>query len=45
MRFISLRSVIHALKERNYWGLCAAMSTVSPMSVGPNMRLLSPDAK
>jgi hypothetical protein len=40
MRFISLRSVIHALKEREYWGFCAAVSTVRPVSVGPNLRLL-----
>lgn len=40
MRFISLRSVIHALKERRYWGFCAAVSTVRPVGVGPNLRLL-----
>lgn len=40
MRFISLRSVFHALKERKYWALCAAMATERPVSVGPNLRLL-----
>lgn len=40
MKFISLRSVILALKERNYWGACAAMATDQPVAVGPNLRLL-----
>jgi hypothetical protein len=40
MRFISLHSVVHALKERNYWSFCAAMATAQPVIVGPNLRLL-----
>ncbi|HSD53207.1 MAG TPA: hypothetical protein VLC47_03545 [Burkholderiales bacterium] len=40
MRFISLRSVVHALKERSFWGCCAAMATDRPVSAGPNLRLL-----
>jgi hypothetical protein len=40
MRFISLRSLTHALRERNFWGFCAALSTIQPVSVGPNLRLL-----
>lgn len=40
MWFISLRSVQHALKERAFWSLCAAMTTVDPVPVGPNLRLL-----
>lgn len=40
MRFISLRSVLHAIKERRNWSFCAAMTTVEPLVVGPNLRLL-----
>jgi hypothetical protein len=40
MRFISLRSVQHALKERRYWSFCAALTTLEPVVIGPNMRLL-----
>jgi len=40
MRFISLRSVMHALKERSCWSFCAAMATFQPVTVGPNLRLL-----
>lgn len=40
MKFISLRSLVHALKERRIWTFCAAMATDQPVSVGPNMRLL-----
>jgi len=40
MLFISLRSVVHALKERSCWSFCAAMSTAQPVIVGPNLRLL-----
>jgi hypothetical protein len=40
MQFISLRSVIHALKERKCWAFCAALGTDHPVVVGPNMRLL-----
>ena len=38
--FISLRSVEHALKERGFWACCAALSTVTAMPVGPNLRVL-----
>jgi len=38
--FISLQSVFHALKERKYWSFCAALATMQPLSVGPNLRLL-----
>ncbi|HEU0201707.1 MAG TPA: hypothetical protein VFR86_14900 [Burkholderiaceae bacterium] len=40
LRFISLRSVFHALKERKSWSFCAAIATVEPVTVGPNLRLL-----
>jgi hypothetical protein len=40
MRFISLRSVSHALKERKWWSFCAALATDAPVTVGPNLRLL-----
>lgn len=40
MKFISLLSVLHALKERHYWAFCAAMTTDKPVRVGPNVRLL-----
>jgi hypothetical protein len=40
MKFISLRSVFHALKERRFWTFCAAMATDQPVGVSPNMRLL-----
>jgi len=40
MLFISLRSVVHALKERKCWSFCAAMTTEQPVCVGPNLRLL-----
>jgi hypothetical protein len=40
MRFISLRSLVHALRERSYRTFCAAMATEQPVVVGPNLRLL-----
>jgi hypothetical protein len=40
MKFISLRSVLHALKERRCWALCAAITTDRPLIVGPNLRVL-----
>jgi hypothetical protein len=40
MKFISLQSVFHALKERGCWSFCAAMATDQPVVVGPNLRLL-----
>jgi hypothetical protein len=40
MKFISLRAVSHALKERRFWAFCAAMATDEPLDVGPNLRLL-----
>lgn len=40
MKFISLRSVSHALKERRWWAFCAAMATDNPVPVGPNLRKL-----
>lgn len=40
MKFISAQSLYHALKERKFWALCAAMSTDQPVLVGPNLRLL-----
>lgn len=40
MKFISLRSVLHALKERRYWAFCAAIATDQPLVVGPNLRVL-----
>jgi len=40
MRFISLRSVLHALKERKCWAFCAAITTLEPVEVGPNLRVL-----
>lgn len=40
MKFISLRSVFHALKERHFWTFCAAMATDAPVAAGPNLRLL-----
>lgn len=40
MKFISLGSVFHALKERRFWGFCAAMATDKPVAAGPNLRLL-----
>jgi hypothetical protein len=40
MKFISLRSVFHALKERRFWAFCAAMATDEPVATGPNLRLL-----
>jgi hypothetical protein len=40
MQFISLRSVMHAIKERKFWAFCAAMGTEQPVAVGPNMRVL-----
>ncbi|HEU0202051.1 MAG TPA: hypothetical protein VFR86_16670 [Burkholderiaceae bacterium] len=40
MKFISLASVFHALRERKSWGFCAAMATDKPVTVGPNLRLL-----
>lgn len=40
MKFISLGSVFHALKERRFWSFCAALATDQPMRVGPNLRLL-----
>ena len=38
--YISLRAVWHALKERGYWRMCAAMSTDHPVPVSPNRRCL-----
>jgi hypothetical protein len=40
MKFISLGSVFHALKERRLWSFCAAMATDAPLPIGPNLRLL-----
>jgi hypothetical protein len=40
MRFISLGSLLHALKERKCWSFCAAMATTQPVVIGPNLRLL-----
>jgi hypothetical protein len=40
MKFISLQSVFHALKEHRCWSFCAAMATDEPVTVGPNLRLL-----
>lgn len=40
MKFISLSSVFHALKERHFWAFCAAMATDKPVAAGPNLRLL-----
>ena len=40
MKYISFRSVVHALKERQIWAFCAAMTTDQPVIVGPNLRLL-----
>jgi hypothetical protein len=40
MRFISLSSVFHALKERKCWAFCAAMATDRPLIAGPNLRVL-----
>jgi hypothetical protein len=40
MKFISLRSVSHALKERKWWSFCAAIATETPVLVGPNLRVL-----
>jgi hypothetical protein len=40
VKFISLRSVFHALKEREFWAFCAAMATDEPVAVGPNLRRL-----
>jgi len=40
MRFISLPSLMHALRERKCWSFCAAMATFQPVPVGPNLRLL-----
>lgn len=40
MLFISLRSVVHALRERKCWSFCAAMTTAQAVPVGPNLRLL-----
>jgi hypothetical protein len=40
MKFISLSCVFHALKERRFWGFCAAMATDRPVASGPNLRLL-----
>jgi hypothetical protein len=40
MKFISVQSVFHALKERRLWAFCAAMTTDQPVIVGPNLRIL-----
>jgi hypothetical protein len=40
MKFISLWSVFHALKERRCWAFCAAIATDQPVPCGPNLRLL-----
>ncbi len=40
-QYISLPSVVHALKEHRFWALCAAMSTARALPIGPNLRLLS----
>lgn len=40
MKFISLRSLAHALKEHGMWRFCAAIATDAPLVVGPNLRLL-----
>jgi hypothetical protein len=40
MKFISLRSVAHALKEHKLWSFCAAIATDVPVIVGPNLRML-----
>jgi hypothetical protein len=40
-KFISLRAVCHALKERRFWSFCAAMATDQPIVHGPNLRLLA----
>ncbi len=40
MKFVSLMSVFHALKERPFWAFCAAMATDKPVAAGPNLRLL-----
>jgi len=40
MKFISVSSVTHALKERKLWAFCAAIATDRPMPIGPNLRLL-----
>lgn len=43
MKFISLVAVSNALKERRWWGFCAAIATDAPVPIGPNLRLLRPD--
>lgn len=43
MRFVSLRALVHALKERRCWRFCAAMATDRPMTIGPNLRILRGD--
>ncbi len=40
MKFISLRSLVHALKEQHCWAFCAAIATDQPLPVGPNLRIL-----
>ena len=40
MKYISYRSLFHAIKERRCWGFCAAMTTDAPVAIGPNLRLL-----
>lgn len=40
MKYISVISLFHALKERRCWSFCAAMTTDQPVPVGPNLRLL-----
>ena len=40
MKYISYRSLFHALKERRRWSFCAAMTTDQPVPVGPNLRLI-----
>jgi len=40
VKFISLRSVSHVLKERKWWSFCAAIATDNPVTVGPNLRVL-----
>ena len=39
-QYISLLSVVHALKERSFGWSCVAMSTTEPLPVGPNRRVL-----
>jgi hypothetical protein len=40
MQYVSQHAVLHTLRERRFWGFCAALATPVAVYHGPNLRLL-----